>query len=174
MTSADNTRVKLLQDGTRDAKILLTLWFLKRLFWPLILLGLIGGVLADDLNSNEVDFSNPESIASKLLSPLVGFAAAVFLKIAVNLLASLAAYPVARERTKDFQNPKYGYVFTRYLDIWQITKGVRTLRWTHHVRQEASKRIKNPFIRSGKLDKIFDVFTIILVVIVVLAFVLVS
>lgn len=163
---SENTSVNVLLDSSRDAHVLLILWYLKRTFVPLLLLGFIGSMLATDVGNNEIDYTNPESVFSELLSPLASLAFAVFIKVIVNILAAIASYPVVRERVKNASGD-YGYFFTRYIDMWQILKGVRSLRWTHHVRQEALKRVSFTFIREGKLDKAIDYITVFLVVLFV-------
>jgi hypothetical protein len=166
-TPSTPTSFRVLQDGSRDAKILLALWFLRRTFWPLFLLGLIGGLLAIDVSNADGAASSARATVSRLLSPLVGSAAAIFLKLTVSYLAMIASYPIQAEHRRALGQKKYGYFFSRFLDTWQVLKGLSSLRWTHHVRQEAASRIDIKIIRSGMLDKIFDVLTIMLVILFV-------
>ncbi len=161
------SEIKVLQEGSKDARYLLILWFFRRLFWPLILLGVIGYLLNEDLGNNELDFTNIESVAAKLLSPLVGLGVALFVKFAAGYIAIIIAYPLLQERRKVLKDEKYGWFLSRWLDRYRILKGFSEIRWSHHVRQEAINRVKDDVIKWDKLDKYFDILTILLVVILV-------
>lgn len=160
--SISATEIKVLQDGKRDARTLLILWFIRRLFWPLILLGIIGHILNEDIGNSKLDLTNFENVAAKLLSPLIGLGLALFIKLTTSYIAIFISYPLLRERQKTIKDERYGWFLSRWMDRYRILKGFSEIRWTHHVRQEAINRLGSDAIGWSKFDKYFDILTITL------------
>lgn len=157
------TVIRLLEPGRRDARNLLIVWYVRRSFYPLLFLGFIGAfVTGGDTN---VEWSDPNEVARDLFSPLAGLILAVVVRIGANLASLALAFPLAKRRDASLE-PRTGVNkrLSRWLDLRQASRGYRALRWTHHVRQEALRRVAPGSELKWKLDQIFDVATIALLV----------
>lgn len=136
-----------LRPGQFDAAALLVVWILRRSFVPLLGLGFALVVAVSDGTEAPADLSSPTQLASVLLTPWVGVALAVLVRLLANALAWLLAVPLtdaARPRSYD------GMASTRWLragtDRLRLARAYRELRWTWPVRQRAAER-------SGRLGK---------------------
>lgn len=168
MQGNDFASIKLLQDGKRDARFLLTLWFVKKTFWPLVIIGITMGIVTHTIKDGKVELTDPGSVITSLFSPLAALVLAVIVRISVDVLAGFAAYPVVHERLRELSALKRGYAPANILDTWRIVKGVKTLRWTHHVRKNAATRLQKDFVARGVLDRVFDLVTIVLLIVLIM------
>jgi hypothetical protein len=109
-----------LRDGTRDPRIVLGLWCLRKSFFPLIWLGLGVAVIVigdiQDLESGLPSFDNPGELLSNLLSPFGILVLAIGVRIGSNFLALAAAFPLTlRTRTVDYGT---GRKTTLWFRVW--------------------------------------------------------
>jgi len=86
---------------------------------------------------------------------------------AVRLLAAFGAWLLALRMARSREQtlaPRtgFGHTFGRLMDLRQVVRAYRALRWTHHVRQEAIGRLVPPEHWLWRLDRRFDIATIVL------------
>ncbi len=133
----------VLRPGRADPATLLVLWFLRRSFLPLLLVGFtlltVMGRLGDDPTMN---LTNPASVARALLTPWVGVAAAIVVRVVANVGALLLAAPLTRwARPDDYRVGRSSGRVRAWSDRWQRTAAYRALRWTWPVRRLAAERL---------------------------------
>lgn len=158
-----------LRAGRSDARNLLVLWCLRKSFYPLTFLGLIGAYTTGRTDT-DIEWSDPGEVTQGLLSPLAGLILAVAVRIVANLASLALAYPLARDRDRTLA-PRTGPTrgLSLWLDLRQSTRAHRGLRWTHHVRLEARHRVApNPNL-WWRLDQILDLAAVLLVVVLIVA-----
>jgi hypothetical protein len=88
-----------LRPGRTDALVILSLWVGRRLFAPLLLLGLIFGWVTGQLRTEEsivATWDSADDLVRALLTPLAGIALAILIRIGVGLAALAAAWPLSR------------------------------------------------------------------------------
>jgi hypothetical protein len=154
---------QVLLPGDGDARALLACWFARRAFYPLILLGTIGAFVSGDPEGRDIDYTDAGEVGRDLVSPLTG----LVLGAAVRLLAALGAWflalRVARSRERTLApRTGFGHTFGRLMDLRQVVRAYKALRWTHHVRQEAIRRLAPAGHWLWRLDRRFDIATIVL------------
>ncbi len=157
MKAATNkySKVDVLQATKRDSIILMTLWYMRKTFYALIFFGLAGAIHTGSSQDTSINWLDINDVLAKLSSPIAGLVLAVLVRLTVNSLALLTAYPVLSSY-QDKIKTRYGNPLVRLLDDLQMLKGLRRLRWTHHVRLKAMQQFDTEFFRSGKLNTIFD------------------
>lgn len=170
MSSAKNIKkVSPLTGGKLNSRVLITLWYARISFVPLLILGIIG-IIFSDVDNVEINWTDVDEVLSKLLSPLAGLIAAFIVKFTVNFLGLLAAYPVVLAHEKE-ANVSYDYFWTKWYDRYRLTKGLREIRWTTEVREEAMKDIKSSFIKNGGIDRLYIGVYVVLGVLFVFLFI---
>lgn len=153
-----------LRPGRSDALRLLILWCIRRSSYPLLFLGLIGAYGTAE-GSTSIEWSDAGELMRELASPLAGLILAVVTRVTASQAGLVLAFWLARERDRHLE-PRTGVNrrLARALDLRQASKSFRALRWTHHVRQEALRRVAPAGGRWWHLDRYFDVATIVLAI----------
>lgn len=154
---------QVLLPGDRDARALLVCWFARRSFYPLIFLGTIGAFASGNPDGRDIDYTDAGEVGRDLVSPLTG----LVLGTAVRLLAAFGAWLLALRMARSREQtlaPRTGFGrwFGRFMDLRQVVRAYKALRWTHHVRQEAIRRVAPTDHWLWRLDRKFDVATIVL------------
>lgn len=127
--------------GRADPTVVLVLGILHRSFWPLVLVGLIGGVaLAGQV---EATYDDPGQVLDGLASPVAGLALALLLRIAVAVVGLVAAYPLSHGSPIAVapHPPGRRGLVGRTTDRVHVTRALRELRATRAVREEAAARL---------------------------------
>jgi hypothetical protein len=120
--------------------VVLVLGILHRSFWPLVLVGLIGGVaLAGQV---EATYDDPAQVVDGLASPVAGLALALLVRVAVAVAGLVAAYPLSHGSPIAVAPHPPGRRGTvgRTTDRVHVTRALRELRATRAVREEAVAR----------------------------------
>jgi hypothetical protein len=139
-SSTPVTPSSALLPGNSDPVVVLLLWAGRRAFWPLLLVGASVAVVMGRSDSDSVyALSSPADLAGALLSPLAGVAAAVLLRLVINWLALLAAWPLSRWHHVG-RSRSWPQIFRDFIDRWRLAQAYRSLRWTWGVRAEAIER----------------------------------
>jgi hypothetical protein len=125
--------------GPRDALVVLGLRLVRRTSLLVIPLGATVALLAGTSQDNlATRFTSISGFLDSLLSPLWLLAIGVALRVAVAPLAYLAAFVVAAVGPRDVrQTPDARGVWSRFNDLFRVAGGLRALRWTIAVRDEA-------------------------------------
>jgi hypothetical protein len=146
--------------GRADATRLLVLWFLRRGAVILVWAGVGVAVLVRPQQAVDAGLGSPGEVWDNLLSPSAGIVAGILLRVLVNGVALLAAWPLARSYERRLPPRTYvgaavGIVFDRF----RVMRGLRALRWTHDVRQLALAALERPWLR--RLDPVLDVVGVV-------------
>ena len=154
-----------LQPGRADARNLLIVWYIRKSFYTWLLLGLIGAQATRGTTNVDIDWTEPDKLLGEFLSPLAGLILAVVVRFGSTWVALALAYPLARKHDALLE-PRTGFMsgMGRWFDRLHVARAYRSLRWTHHVRQEALHRFGTAGQRVSKLDPIMDYVNISLVV----------
>jgi hypothetical protein len=155
-----------LQPGRADARNLLIVWYIRKSFYMWLFLGLIGAQATRGTTDVDIDWTEPDKLLGEFLSPLAGMILAVVVRLGSTWIALALAYPLARKHDTTLE-PRTGFMsgIGRWFDRLHVAKAYRSLRWTHHVRQEALRRFGTTGQRVSKLDRIMDDINISLFVI---------
>lgn len=130
----------------QDAVAVLVLWSVRRLFYPLLLVGLAYAWLAGEVTPVAlVRLDNPLQLFGALFTPLAGIALAVAVRVLSDLVALAVAFPrtrwVSQEAVKfDAAGHKRGPV-RRWVDRLYMTAAYRELRSTWTVRGRAASQL---------------------------------
>lgn len=146
-----------LRPGRFDATVLLLLWCLRKTFYPLLWIGIIGAIVTDRFNTSllaKLD-TGPE-IFSAVLTPLVGIALAIMIRVLVGILSFALAYPLSRSNTSsDYAHGRRTHSSIRlWSDRLYLTRAYRSLRWTWIVRSEAVIRLGDTGRRLALCDPV--------------------
>ncbi len=154
-----------LKPGRADARNLLIVWYIRKSFYFWLFLGLIGAQATRGTTDVDIDWTEPDKLLGEFLSPLAGMILAVVVRLGSTWAALALAYPLAR-RHDALLEPRTGFMsgIGRWFDRLHVAKAYRSLRWTHHVRQEALHRFGTAGQRVSKLDPIMDIVNISMVV----------
>lgn len=156
-----------LRAGRSDARNLLIVWYARKSVYPLLILGMLGAYISGR-NDTDIEWSDPSEMVRALLSPLAALVLAFAVRVGANVAGMAIAFPLARDRDATLETRTgLGRRVSRWLDLRQVTRAYRSLRWTHHVRQEALRRVAPTSRLKWRLDQIFDVTTIALLVVMV-------
>lgn len=160
-----------LRPGDTDARNLLIVWCIRRSSYPLLFLGLIGTYATTGARGT-VEWGDPGVVARELASPIAGLMLAVVVRVVASQAGLVMAFWLARERDRHL-DPRTGINrrLAKALDLRQASKSFRALRWTHHVRQEALRRVAPTGGWWWQIDKFFDVATIVLAIGVGIAYI---
>ncbi len=146
-----------LQPGRFDATVLLLLWCLRKTSYPLLWIGIIGAMITGRFNENLVaDLDTVGEILRAVLSPLVGIALALMVRVLVGILGFALAYPLSRSNTST--DYAHGRRTRNSIRLWQdrlhLTRAYRSLRWTWIVRAEAVTRLGDTGRRLALCDPV--------------------
>jgi hypothetical protein len=161
-----------LRPGRSDARNLLIVWYVRKSFYTWLFLGFIGAMTTSGTTEVAIDWTDPNKLLRELLSPLAGMILAVVVRFGSNWAALALAYPLARKHDAPLE-PRTGFMsgIGRWFDRLHVAKAYRSLRWTHHVRQEALRRFGPSGQRVSKLDPIMDNINISMAVLFVVSMV---
>ncbi len=128
----------------RDAVWVLVLWVLRRSFWPLLILGFAYAWLAGEVTPVAlVRLDDPFRFVGALFTPLAGIAAAIGVRVVVDLVALVVAYPRTRWVIED-RVRRDGHArgpVRRWVDRLYMTAAYRELRSTWTVRGRAATHL---------------------------------
>ena len=151
--------------GTADATRLLTTWFIRKSFYWIFFVGFTYGSVAAMVRHEtaevDIDWMSPDSVGESLLSPWAGLIFAVILRFVIGWIALLLAIPFALAHDTDLEpRTNFGSGIGRFFDRMHIARAYRSLRWTHHVRQVALRRLGPSGERIARLDPFLDLVNI--------------
>lgn len=133
-----------LRPGRFDPVALLVVWYLRRSFVPLLMLGIVIATVlgAVDATERALDPTNPMSLLRALFSPWVGFAAAFIVRGVASAAGLLLAFPLTHwARPEDYRVGDSEGRGRAFWDRWKRTAAYRSLRWTWPVRRLAAERL---------------------------------
>lgn len=153
--------------GHRDPLALLVVWYVRKSSYWMLWLGIIAAMVAGQSGAIDLGFHSPESVLSRLVSPLAGVILAVILRVTAGLAGLALAYPLARAREAHLAPRRYrGRTIGTAFDRLHTARAYRSLRWTHHVRQVAIRRLGTTGRRLSRLDPAMDAANVGLLVLV--------
>lgn len=158
-----------LMPGRSDSGRLLAVWFIRKSFYWMFFLGWAVASLITYLGGNtvsgELDLSSPQSARDGLGAPGLALIIAIGIRWVNNWIAVALAYPLAVAHEPNL-SPRdgFGSGIGKFLDRLQIARAFRALRWSHHVRQIALKRLGSTGRALGRLDPILDIVNILVAV----------
>jgi hypothetical protein len=158
-----------LRPGRSDARALLVVWFVRKSAYGLLFSGLIGLSISHLEPDTTVDWTDPGGVVAELLSPGAGIVLSVVARVGGALAGLVLAYPLARDYGVGLSpRTNFGSGIGKVFDRMNVARAYRSLRWTHHVRQEAMSRLgPNASRRVAKIDPIMDIANISLAVLAV-------
>jgi hypothetical protein len=159
-----------LRPGRQDPFGLLTVWFLRKSVYWLFGLGLLVGASSGHVEQVDDSFTSASELRDGLFSSMGLVVFAIVLRIVVSQVALLLAFPLAKQYDER-QEPRTGFGSSigTWLDRLKVARAFRSLRWTHHVRQTALRRLGPTGDRLGRLDPVLDVANITLLIAGILA-----
>ena len=159
-----------LRPGRGDPAALLCIWYVRKVSYGIIALGLLIGVAIGGGDQLTVGATAGDEFWDELRSPLAGVILGIVIRVLASFAALALAYPLARERETHLPPRAYfGSSLTGILDRLHAARAFRSLRWTHHVRQVALARLGGTGRRLARLDPILDVMNVTLFVIAMAA-----
>jgi hypothetical protein len=140
----------------------------RKASFPVLWAGLATAILAHRSVTIGPSIDDAGAIPGELLSPLAGVVIAVLMRAGAGVAALALAYPLAgpRERAlpaRDYRGARLGELIDRI----HVARALRSLRWTHHVRQRALARLGPRGRAVGRLDPVLDVAGIALFLLLV-------
>ncbi len=157
----------LLRPGTRDPLALLVAWSVRKATLPLLWLGFIIALLARRADGIHLGLDSADSVGDRLTSPLAAVVIAILLWFGTAIAALVLAYPMARDRARALPAiDGRGARFAALTDRIAVTRALRALRWTTHVRQEAARRLGDTGRRIVRIDRFLDIANWVLLVLV--------
>jgi hypothetical protein len=147
-------------------------WYVRKSVYWLLFTGVTIAYLTQRSDEIEVDWGDPDAVLAELLSPLAGIVLAVLIRIVTAWLALALCYPLLRVH-EELIEPRSGFGsgIGAWLDRRNIAKAYRSLRWTHHVRLLAHRRLGPTWRWVRRLDPIIDAMNITSFVVMVVALV---
>jgi hypothetical protein len=154
-----------LMPGRADSFRLMMVWFVRKSFYWLFFVGYSLGTwmayVNHEGNEVDVDWTSPDSVKEGLLSPWSALILALIVRFAASWIALGLAMPLALAHEPNLApRDNLGSSIGRFFDRLHVARAFRSLRWTHHVRQVALKRLGATGRRLGRLDPILDVVNI--------------
>lgn len=158
-----------LRAGRADPLALLCIWYVRKASYGILALGIIVGLGVGRGQDIAGGVNSAEEIWRELWSPLAGIILGVMVRVGAGFVALVLAYPLARDRERGLEPRAYlGSGLTGWLDRLHAARAYRSLRWTHHVRQVAIRRLGQTGRRLARLDPIMDALNVTLFVIAIL------
>jgi hypothetical protein len=158
-----------IRPGRNDARNLLAVWFVRKSFYGLVAIGLLGAVISRRaVGDIGVDITSWESLSAEFASPMAGLVLGLLARLGSGFVALWLAYPLVRSYEVGLpERTGLGSGIGTWLDRLQLTRGFRSLRWTHHVRQVALQRLGPSRRWVLRVDPIMDLANITLWVVAV-------
>lgn len=164
----------LFRPGVFDAYAVLAVWYVRRLFIPMLWIGMIIAIAAGPDHIAKVTLETPEDTWNALLSPLAGVVIAIALRIGATFAALLLAIPASTAfGDRHQQRTSLGRRFGAISDRWNMASAFRSLRWTNDARAYAAARLGKGR-RVALLDRIYLVANITLPIAAIVVSVIVS
>jgi hypothetical protein len=159
-----------LRPGTRDPLALLVLWFLRKSVYWMVGLGLIVAVVVTRSSDVTIGTDSASEAWAELSSPFAGVMIAVLLRLGTSQAAIVLAYGLARSHYTELEpRTGFGSGIGRFLDRLMVARAFRSLRWTHHVRALALRRLGPSGARLARLDPVLDVLNVTFLIAAVVA-----
>ena len=147
-----------MRPGDFDARVVLFLWCLRKMFVPMLWLGLSVATVAygdpEAMSERLPAFDDPGQMLRAILSPLGVMVAAVGLRIVAGLLALAAAFPLTLSTVRQHypQSNRITRLFRLWRDRLYQARAYRSLRLTWAVRDAAYQRLGD----SGDVFRIWE------------------
>jgi hypothetical protein len=147
-----------LRPGRGDAVRLLTLWLVRRSFTWLLFLGIVVGIFASEAANEDadlfVDTSSADAVARGVFTRFGLVFGAIVIRVLVQWVAIVLAYPVARANEVAAPRPRSwrGRLDAR-LDRLELARAFTALRWTRPVRDAAVTRLGPDAARYRLADR---------------------
>ena len=146
-----------IQPGEDDARRLLRLWFVRKSFYWLFFLGWTIANVVSVIQDRQPEFELDSGLSPVWVVVIVAMA----LRFVVSWVALGLAFPLALAHEPNLSpRTNFGHSIGLFFDRLHVARAFRALRWTHHVRQVAQRRLGERGRRLGKLDPIFDIVNI--------------
>ncbi len=143
--------------GEADARRLLRLWFVRKSFYWIFFSGWTVGSLVAASRHEQPEFDVQNSLTTAWFLVFLALA----LRFVANWIALGLAFPLALAHEPNLSpRTNVGSGIGKFFDRLHIARAFRSLRWTHHVRQVAQRRLGRRGEQLGKLDPIFDIVNI--------------
>jgi phosphatidylserine synthase len=157
-----------LRPGTRDPAALLALWFLRKSVYWMVGVGLIVAGVVTRSSEITVGVNSTGEAWSGLFSPLAGVVLALLIRLGTSQTALVLAWGLARSHYSELEpRTGFGSGIGTFLDRLMVARAFRSLRWTHHVRQLAVRRLGRTGTRLARLDPVLDVANVALLTVAV-------
>lgn len=155
--------------GTGDARVLLTLWYVRKSSYWIMGLGFAAAAAASESVTLSAG-SDPNEYWAELHTPLAGVVLAILLRVSTSAAGFLVTFPLARDYEIGLSpRTNFGHALGVWLDRFKVMRAYRALRWTHHVREVALQRLGPTGSRVGRLDPILDVTNVVAWILAVIA-----
>lgn len=153
-----------LAPGTTDVKRLLVVWYVRKSFYWMLFVGFIvaaiGQYVRQPDDSIELVLPSPAEEPSVLATWALVFLA-FGVKFVNGWIALALAVPMALAHEPSLEpRTNFGSSIGVFFDRKNLATAFRALRWTHHVRQVALRRLGPTGEKVGKLDPILDIVNI--------------
>jgi hypothetical protein len=133
-----------LRAGAFDAAALWATWCVRRSFFPLVWIGIMGALLSGETGELDVArYQQPAEFVAALLSPLFGVVLALAARILANGSGFVLAYPLAHGLVvPEDEGRRFSALRVQlWVDRVHLARGLRALRWTRAVRDRAARRL---------------------------------
>ncbi len=161
----------VLRPGRVDSAAVLALWFLRRSWVPLFLVGLAIAALLGRIE-DPLDLGSPAAIGRGILSAWSGVALAVVVRFGSGILGLSLALPLTTWGERDDYRVGRSSGWLRHArDRWQRMTAYRALRWTWPVRQLAAQRLGRSRRWLLVMERSWSVATVVAGVVLVAALV---
>ena len=142
-----------IQPGEADARRLLRIWFVRKSFYWLFFLGWMIGAIAATARREQPEFDLENGVAAPWLVLALAFA----LRFVTGWVALGLAYPMAIAHEPNLSpRTNFGHSIGIFFDRLNVARAFRALRWTHHVREVALRRLGERGRKLARLDPILD------------------
>ena len=164
-----------LRPGRFDPAALMCVWFVRKSFYWLLFVGMISLAVTNRTDDTEIDWTSPSALLDEILSPLAGIIFAFVFRFVASQVGLALTYPLARRHDDELEpRTNVGSSIGVFFDRLNVMRAYRSLRWTHHVRQVALRRLGRWGDRLGRLDPILDIVNIAMGVLAFVALVLLA
>lgn len=172
-SGADQPRIDpafLFRPGKFDAWAVLIVFYVRKLFIPMLWIGMTIAIVADPDHIASVSLETPEDTWDALLSPLAGIVIAIALRVGATFAALLLAIPASAAFGAQVETRRnLGRRLGALGDRWNVASAFRSLRWTYDARQYATERIGGHRRAVSALDRFFVIANVVLPIVMILA-----
>lgn len=178
--TAEDTRPRLdpailFRTGTFDAWAVLGVWYVRKLFVPVLWIGMMVAIIADPRHVANISLESPEDTWHALLSPLAGIVIAIALRVGANFAALLLALPASAAVDERLQpRVSLGRRIGTWSDRLNVASAFRALRWTYDARQFAIERLDTHGRAFATVDRGFVAANVLLPVVTIAVSVVIS